>query len=64
MSFEKLNIIEPILKALKKEGYSIPTPIQEEAIPALLEHRDLLGCAQDRHGKDRRLRHPNYAEFA
>jgi len=51
MSFEELNIIEPILKALKQEGYETPTPIQEQAIPALLEHRDLLGCAQTGTGK-------------
>ncbi len=51
MSFETLNIIEPILRALKKEGYTMPTPVQEEAIPALLERRDLLGCAQTGTGK-------------
>lgn len=51
MSFETLNIIDPILKALKKEGYTTPTPIQKEAIPALLEGRDLLGCAQTGTGK-------------
>jgi ATP-dependent RNA helicase RhlE len=51
MSFEKLNIIEPILKAIKKEGYTTPTPIQKEAIPLLLERRDLLGCAQTGTGK-------------
>lgn len=51
MSFEELNIIEPILKALKKEGYTIPTPIQEQTIPALLQNKDLLGCAQTGTGK-------------
>src|SRR5882672_6942618 len=51
MSFEKLNLIEPILKALKHEGYEKPTPIQEEAIPVVLKHRDLLGCAQTGTGK-------------
>ncbi len=51
MSFERLNIIEPILRALKKEGYTHPTPIQEQAILALLEHRDLLGSAQTGTGK-------------
>jgi ATP-dependent RNA helicase RhlE len=51
MSFEKLNIIDPILKALYKEGYTVPTPIQEQAIPALLAGRDLLGCAQTGTGK-------------
>ncbi|HEX6223336.1 MAG TPA: DEAD/DEAH box helicase [Chryseolinea sp.] len=51
MSFEKLNLIEPILRALKNEGYSKPTPIQEKAIPTLLERKDLLGCAQTGTGK-------------
>ena len=51
MSFENLNLIEPILKALKAEGYTTPTPIQEQAIPFILQHRDLLGCAQTGTGK-------------
>lgn len=51
MSFEKLNLIEPILRALQSEGYTKPTPIQEQAIPVLLERRDLLGCAQTGTGK-------------
>ncbi len=51
MSFENLNLIEPILRALAAEGYTQPTPIQEQAIPVLLEGRDLLGCAQTGTGK-------------
>ena len=51
MSFEKLNLIEPILRALKTEGYTTPTPIQEQAIPIVLQHTDLLGCAQTGTGK-------------
>ncbi len=51
MSFEKLNIIDPILKSLKNEGYVSPTSIQEKAIPLLLEGKDLLGCAQTGTGK-------------
>ena len=51
MSFENLNIIDPILKALKNEGYVTPTSIQEKAIPLLLQGRDLLGCAQTGTGK-------------
>jgi ATP-dependent RNA helicase RhlE len=51
MSFENLNLIEPILKAIKIEGYTTPTPIQEQAIPIILERRDLLGCAQTGTGK-------------
>lgn len=51
MIFENLNLIEPILKALQNEGYTNPTPIQEKAIPIVLEKRDLLGCAQTGTGK-------------
>ena len=51
MSFENLNLFEPILRALKTEGYTTPTPIQEQAIPIVLKHRDLLGCAQTGTGK-------------
>ena len=51
MSFQHLNLIEPLLRALNDEGYTTPTPIQEEAIPILLERKDLLGCAQTGTGK-------------
>ena len=51
MLFEQLGLIEPLLKALKTEGYTIPTPIQSEAIPVVLDGRDLLGCAQTGTGK-------------
>ena len=51
MTFEKLNLIEPLLQALKQEGYTHPTPIQQQAIPLVLEGRDLLGCAQTGTGK-------------
>ncbi len=51
MSFENLNLIEPILRALKTEGYTIPTPIQEQSIPIILDRKDLLGCAQTGTGK-------------
>ncbi|EHQ28362.1 DEAD/DEAH box helicase [Mucilaginibacter paludis] len=51
MSFENLKLIEPILKALKHEGYTNPTPIQEQSIPIILERKDLLGCAQTGTGK-------------
>jgi ATP-dependent RNA helicase RhlE len=51
MQFESLNLIEPILKALKEEGYSQPTPIQEQSIPIVLNGTDLLGCAQTGTGK-------------
>jgi ATP-dependent RNA helicase RhlE len=51
MSFENLNLIEPILKALKTEGYTTPTPIQAQAIPLVLHKHDLLACAQTGTGK-------------
>lgn len=51
MTFKELNIIEPILKAIEEKGYTIPTPIQEKAIPAALARRDVLGCAQTGTGK-------------
>ena len=51
MTFKDLQIIQPILKALDKEGYTSPTPIQEQAIPILLRNKDLLGCAQTGTGK-------------
>lgn len=51
MLFTELQIIEPILRALKEEGYESPTPIQEKAIPHILNKKDLLGCAQTGTGK-------------
>jgi ATP-dependent RNA helicase RhlE len=51
MHFESLNIIEPILKSLKEEGYTTPTPIQEQAVPIVLKGIDLIGCAQTGTGK-------------
>ncbi|MFH1649948.1 MAG: DEAD/DEAH box helicase [Candidatus Woesearchaeota archaeon] len=51
MEFSQLNIIEPLLRALKHEGYTIPTPIQVQAIPPLLEGKDLMGIAQTGTGK-------------
>lgn len=51
MTFEQLQLIPPILKALAKENYTVPTPIQEQAIPPALAGRDLFGCAQTGTGK-------------
>ncbi len=51
MQFKELNVMNDILKALEKENYSVPTPIQEEAIPIILSGRDMLGCAQTGTGK-------------
>lgn len=49
--FSELKIIQPILDALTEEGYTTPTPIQQSAIPHLLQQKDLLGCAQTGTGK-------------
>lgn len=49
--FSDLGLAEPILRALESKGYNDPTPIQRQAIPALLEGRDLLGIAQTGTGK-------------
>ncbi len=51
MTFNDLNLIEPIEKAVAKSGYTTPTPIQAQSIPILLEGHDLLGCAQTGTGK-------------
>ncbi len=51
MTFQQLNLIEPVLRALKTEGYTIPTPIQAQAIPQILNRRDVLGSAQTGTGK-------------
>lgn len=51
MNFNDLPLIDPIAKALKEEGYTNPTPIQEKSIPHILQGRDLLGTAQTGTGK-------------
>jgi ATP-dependent RNA helicase RhlE len=51
MTFESLKLEAPLLKAVKEEGYTTPTPIQAQAIPLVLQGNDLLGCAQTGTGK-------------
>ena len=51
MTFQDLNLIEPIQRALKTAGYQKPTPIQAQSIPLALQGRDLLACAQTGTGK-------------
>jgi ATP-dependent RNA helicase RhlE len=51
MHFQDLNLIDPLLRAVRAEGYETPTPIQEQAIPHVLSGRDLIGCAQTGTGK-------------
>ena len=51
MSFEKLGLSAELLRALEKQGYSEPTPIQKQAIPVILQGRDILAGAQTGTGK-------------
>ena len=51
MKFSELKIEKSILKALREAGYEEPTPIQQKAIPPLLDGHDLMGCAQNGTGK-------------
>lgn len=51
MNFKQLGIIDPILKALQREGYTAPTEVQKRAIPILLKNRDMLASAQTGTGK-------------
>lgn len=51
MTFKQLGLIEPILNALDTQGYTIPTPVQSQAIPVVLTKRDLLACSQTGTGK-------------
>jgi ATP-dependent RNA helicase RhlE len=50
-SFAELDLVEPLRRAVLTMGYETPTPIQAQAIPHLLQGRDLLGCAQTGTGK-------------
>mgnify|MGYP000562746221 CR=1 FL=1 len=50
-SFEDLELVDPILRALEDKRYTEPTPIQAKAIPLVLDRRDVLGCAQTGTGK-------------
>ncbi len=50
-TFADLGLSQPVLQALDLKGYTVPTPIQEQAIPAVLKGRDLLGIAQTGTGK-------------
>jgi len=51
MKFSELGLAEPVLRAVTAAGYSVPTPIQQQAIPPVAAGRDLLGCAQTGTGK-------------
>lgn len=51
MLFEQLGLIKPLIKALQREGYTVPTPIQQQAIPHAIQGKDILGLAQTGTGK-------------
>jgi len=51
MSFTKLGLSQPLLRAIKEQGYTTPTPIQEQAIPLIIQKRDILAAAQTGTGK-------------
>lgn len=51
MKFSELELIEPLLNAVKEMKYDIPSPIQEQAIPAIISGRDIFGCAKTGTGK-------------
>ncbi|HEY5739053.1 MAG TPA: DEAD/DEAH box helicase, partial [Gammaproteobacteria bacterium] len=51
MSFESLGLRAELLRAVVEKGYATPTPIQTQAIPLILDGRDLMGCAQTGTGK-------------
>ena len=51
MQFDELQLDDLLLRAVKSEGYTSPTPIQENAIPHVLAGRDVIGCAQTGTGK-------------
>ncbi len=46
MKFEELGLAETLLRAVRTQGYSAPTQIQADAIPPILDGRDLMGCAR------------------
>ncbi|MBK9004839.1 MAG: DEAD/DEAH box helicase [Sphingomonadales bacterium] len=62
--FDDLGLAQPILKALAQSGYDSPTPIQTQAIPPLLEGRDLCGIAQTGTGKTAAFALPSLHHFA
>ena len=51
MDFKSLGLGQETLRAVEDAGYQRPTPIQEKAIPVILQGRDVMGCAQTGTGK-------------
>lgn len=63
-TFTDLKLIAPLQKAVAESGYQTPTPIQQQAIPELLDGHDLLGCAQTGTGKTAAFALPILNHFA
>ena len=55
MSFKKLGLSEPLLKAVKEQGYETPTPIQEQAIPVILQKKRYFSRCTNRYWKNSRF---------
>ena len=51
MAFDQLNLAEPLMRAIQERGYEKPTPIQDQAIPVILEGKDVIASAQTGTGK-------------
>lgn len=62
--FTDLNLCEPVLKAIAEQGYDSPTPIQQQAIPAVLKGKDLMAAAQTGTGKTAAFTLPMLHELA
>ena len=64
MNFDQLGLSTPLLSALANKGYTVPTPIQAQAIPVVLEGRDLCGIAQTGTGKTAAFMLPSLQRLA
>jgi ATP-dependent RNA helicase RhlE len=64
ITFESLQLPEALVRAVKNEGYEIPTPIQAQCIPLILEGRDMVGCAQTGTGKTAAFSLPSLARLS
>ena len=62
MTFEDFELNRQLLNAIEEAGYQAPTPIQEQAIPLVMNGHDVLGIAPNGNGKNCRLPPPNFDE--
>jgi len=63
MAFTDLGLSDPVLKAISESGYETPTPIQEQAIPIILEGKDLIGASQTGTGKTAAFALPSISQI-